>query len=68
MATVVTGECREEGCSVVANMVGRCIPSLQGWVWSLASDPTTTSLLCSSGWDNKVLLWDVAAGQRAEFM
>ena len=41
---------------------------LQGWVWSLASDPTSTSLLCSGGWDNKVLLWDVAAGQRVENM
>lgn len=50
------------------SFTGTVLSEHMGWVWSLASDPTSTSLLCSSGWDNKVLLWDVSAGQRVEFI
>ncbi|KAL5489420.1 hypothetical protein EMCRGX_G018510 [Ephydatia muelleri] len=50
------------------SFTGSVLSEHMGWVWSLGSDPTSTSLLCSGGWDNKVLLWDVAAGQRVEFI
>jgi len=32
---------------------------MQGWVWSLTSNPQRPQLLCSGAWDATVRVWDV---------
>ncbi len=38
------------------------LPCPQGWVWSLASDPTYPHL-CSGSWDATIKVWDVCVAQ-----
>ena len=38
-------------------------PTVQGWVWSLSSDPQRPQLLYSGSWDASVRVWDVTVAK-----
>ena len=54
---------KAKGCTLGCSADYVTPPTVQGWVWSLTSDPQRPQLLYSGSWDASVRVWDVTVAK-----